>query len=109
MRSIIKNLHCIQEHALIFTDCSHMRTRTRARTHTSNPWNAVYRLASNKNRKSSTMTTVLKPDGSYTSNLNETMQVMLDHLITKDDQTEDTEYHKRIRKQIKDPIQTAHD
>jgi len=47
------------------------------------------------------MTTILKPDGSYTSNLNETMQVMLDHLITKDDQTEDTEYHKRIRKQIK--------
>jgi len=55
------------------------------------------------------MTIILKPDGSYTSNLNEAMQVILDHLITKDDQTEDTEYHKRIRKQIKEPIQTADD
>jgi len=55
------------------------------------------------------MTTVLKPDGSYTSNLNETTQVIVDHLITKDDKTEDTEYQKRIRKQIKEPIQTADD
>ena len=37
------------------------------------------------------------------------MQVMLNHLITKDDQTEDTEYHKRIRKHLKEPIQTADD
>jgi len=55
------------------------------------------------------MTTILKPDGSYTLNINETMQVMLDHLIIKDDQTEDTEYHKRILKQTKDPILTADD
>jgi hypothetical protein len=78
-------------------------------TPSSNPWDAVYRLASNKNRKSSTMTTILKPDGSYTSNLNETTQAVLEHLITKDDQTEDTEHHKIIRKQIKEPIKTADD
>ena len=58
-------------------------------TSSTNPWNTVYKLASNKNKKSQTMTTILKPDGSYTSNLNETTQVMLDHPITKDDQTED--------------------
>jgi hypothetical protein len=51
-------------------------------TSSSNPWNTVYKLASNKNKKSPTMMTVLKPHGPYTSNLNETVQVMLDHLIT---------------------------
>ena len=64
----------------------------------SNPWNTVYKLATNKNKKSPTMTTILKSDGSFTADLNETMQVMLDHLITTDDQSEDTEYHKHIRK-----------
>ena len=34
---------------------------------------------------------------------------MLDDLITTDDQSEDTEYHKRIREQTKEPIQTADD
>jgi len=55
------------------------------------------------------MTTLLKPDGSYTSNLNETVQAMLDHLIATDDQTGDTEYHKRIRIQTKEPNQTSDD
>ena len=55
------------------------------------------------------MTTILKSNGSFTANLNKTMQVMLDHLITTDDQSEDTEYHKRIREQTKEPIQTADD
>ena len=52
------------------------------------------------------MTTILKPDGSFTANLNVTMQVMLE---TTDDQSEDTEYHKSIREQIKELIQTADD
>ena len=41
------------------------------------------------------MTTILKPDGYYTSNLIETAQVILVHLITKDDPTDDTDYHKK--------------
>jgi len=53
--------------------------------------------------------TSLKPEVTYTSNLNETVQVILDHLITIDDQTDDTDYHKRIRIQIKEPNQTADD
>jgi hypothetical protein len=53
------------------------------------------------------MTTLVKPDGSYTSNLNETLQAMLDHLIATDDQTEDKEYHKRTRLQTNEPNQTS--
>ena len=36
--------------------------------------------------------TVLKPGGYYTSNLNETARVILDHLITEDDRTDGTNY-----------------
>jgi len=66
-------------------------------TTSSNPWNTVYKLATNKHKRSLSMKTLLKPDGSYTSNLNENVQVMPDHLITIDDQTDSTDYHKRIR------------
>jgi len=55
------------------------------------------------------MTTLLKTDGYYTANLNETAQVILDHLITKDDRTDDTDYHKRIRREIREPNQTEDD
>ena len=56
-------------------------------TPSSNPWNAVYKLATKKLKTNPTMTTIQKPDGSYTANLNETMQVMLDHLIAVDNST----------------------
>jgi len=52
------------------------------------------------------MTILLKPDGYYTSNLNETAQVILDHLITKDDRTDDIDYYKRIRREIREFNQT---
>ena len=78
-------------------------------TPSTNPWNTVYKLASNKTNRSLTMTTLRKPDGSSTSDLNETMKVMLDYLIPKDDQTDDTDHHKRIRAEIKEIILTADD
>jgi hypothetical protein len=72
-------------------------------TSNTNLWNTVYKAATNKYKRSLPMTTLLKPDGSYTSNLNETVQAILDHLTATDDQTDDTEYHKRIRIQTKEP------
>jgi hypothetical protein len=73
-----------------------------------NPWNAVYKLARNKAKRSQPMTTLQRPDGSFTSNLNQTV-VMIDYLIPKDEQTDDTDYHKRIRAQTEEPILTADD
>ena len=74
-----------------------------------NPWNAVYKLASNKTKISQTMTTLQKPDSSLTSNLNETLKVMTDHLTPNDEQSDDTDHHKRIRTLSTEPIQTADD
>jgi hypothetical protein len=78
-------------------------------TPSTNPWNAIYKLATNKTKKSQTMTTLKKLDRSLMSNLNETVKVMSDYLILEDDQTDDTNYHKGIRAQSKEPIQTADD
>jgi len=78
-------------------------------TPSTNPWNSVYKITTNKHRRVLPMTTLLKSDGSYTSNLNEILQAMLDHLITRDDRTDDLDYHKRIRTKIREPSQTADD
>ena len=74
-----------------------------------NPWNAVYKLASNKTKRSQTMTTLRKPDSSLTSDINETVKVMIDHLIPNDEQTNDTDYHKRISTMSTELILTADD
>ena len=55
------------------------------------------------------MTTLQKPDGSLTSDINETVKVMIDHLIPNDEQTDDTDYHKRIRTLSRELILTADD
>ena len=74
-----------------------------------NPWNAVYKLASNKTKRSQTMTTLRKPDSSLTSDINETVKVMIDHLIPKDEQIDGTDCHKRIRALSTESILTADD
>jgi hypothetical protein len=48
-----------------------------------NPWNEVYRLAAGKTREALTLTTLIKPDGSRTTNIDETLQTMMDQLIPK--------------------------
>jgi len=50
------------------------------------------------------MTTLQTPDGSLTSDLNETSKIMTDHLIPKDEQICDTDYHKNIRALSIEPI-----
>jgi hypothetical protein len=77
-------------------------------TSSSNPWSRVYKLATGKVRSNTIMTTLRKPDGTETSSILETMNIMLDHLITVDrEEEEETFYHKNIRKMIEEAIQTC--
>jgi hypothetical protein len=55
------------------------------------------------------MTTLPKPDGSLTSDFNETVKIMIDYLIPKDEQIDDTGYHKKIRSLSIEPILTTDD
>jgi hypothetical protein len=46
-------------------------------TSSTNRWNAVYRLASNKAKRSQPLSTLQKPDGSLTTDINETVIYVL--------------------------------
>jgi hypothetical protein len=59
-----------------------------------NTWSQVYKLAAGKTRASSIMTTLKEPDGSETSSIQETVNVMLEHLFTEDTE-QDTLHHKK--------------
>jgi hypothetical protein len=78
-------------------------------TSATNPWNALYKIASNKAKRSQFLSTLQKPDGTLTTDINETITYMLDYLIAKDDEDKDSDYHNTIRAQIEIPIQTADD
>jgi len=71
-----------------------------------NPWNEVYRLAAGKTRETLTLTTLTKPDGSRTTNIDETLQTMMDHLIPEDSTQDDTIQHKKARRLANQRINT---
>ena len=73
-----------------------------------NVWNAVYKIASSKAKRSQTLSTLQKPDASITTDINETVMYML-ALIAKDEEDSDSDYHKTIRTLTERPIQTADD
>ena len=75
-------------------------------TSAKNPWNAVYKLASNKAKSSQSLTTLQKSDGSLTTDINGTITYMLDYLIPKDEVDNESDYHNIIRMQTERPIQT---
>jgi len=79
------------------------------KTQSTNPWNIVYKSAAGKVRSNQIMTPLQKADGSQTEGLRETLQCTLEYLIPKDDQSEETEYHKQIRNSIEEPIETEDD
>jgi len=73
-----------------------------------NPWSHMYKLATGKVRTHSIMITLRKNDGTVISNILETINNMLDHLIT-DDGEEENQHHKNIRKMIAERIYTSDD
>jgi hypothetical protein len=54
------------------------------------------------------MTTIRKPNGTETSSLHETVNVILDYHFTEDSE-EDNSHHKNIIKSIEEPIRTNED
>jgi len=69
----------------------------------------VYKLAAGKIRETLTLTTLQKPDGSRTTNIDETLQTMMDQLILEDSKQDDAIQHKNTRSLAAKPIDTAND
>jgi hypothetical protein len=74
-----------------------------------NPWIVIYRIAAGKRKEATQITTLRKLDGTLTTNLNETLTHMLRHFTLEDNQNNDNEYHKQLRKQSQESIDTADD
>ena len=55
------------------------------------------------------LTTQTKPDGSRTTNIDETLQTMIDHLIPEYSTQDNTIQHKNARRLANQPIDTLND
>ena len=77
-------------------------------TMSSNPCNMVYKLATGKIKSSSTLSTLKRPDGTVTSDMAGTVNVMIEHFAPTDEEETD-DHHKLIRAQNKTPVTTEDD
>ena len=55
------------------------------------------------------MTTLPKSDGTFTKNLEETMELMMESFCPIDDESNDNEYQTGIRQETKRPLHTPDD
>ena len=69
----------------------------------------VYKLATGRKRSCSTLSRIRRPDGTVTSGLAETLNVMMEHFTPADEEPTDNDYHKLIRAQNKTPVTTEDD
>ena len=74
-----------------------------------NPWNEAYRLAAGKQKSSTQITTLRKPEGTLTEDLQETLKYMLEHFAPDDTQHDDSDLHKQARTLSMEPMYTEDD
>ena len=66
-------------------------------TTAANPWNEVYKIAAGKRRHYSLITSLRKRDGTMTTDMDETVKLMLDHFTPEDKVQDDSDFHKRTK------------
>jgi hypothetical protein len=69
-------------------------------TDSSNPWNGVYRYAAGKLQSKLILTTLRTGNDSYTTDMQSTINQMIEHFIPEDSEDGDEAHHKRIRQQV---------
>jgi len=74
-----------------------------------NPWAEIYRLPAGKRKQVAQITMLRKPDGTSTTNLHETLTHMIRYFTPEDNQNDDNEYHKLLRAQTQESMDTPDD
>ena len=69
----------------------------------------MYRLAAGRGKQAALTTTLMKKDGTLTTNFHETLKYTLQNLTPKDNQTDDKGLHKQIRTITQEGIDTDDD
>jgi hypothetical protein len=80
-----------------------------SQTTDSNPWKAVYKLASGKMQNKTTLSTLKTHNATYTSGIESTMQHMMEHFIPENCESNDSAHHKSIRQLAAEPLDTPDD
>jgi ribonuclease HI len=75
----------------------------------SNPWNAVYRYAAGKLRSKPTLSTLKISNNTYTTDIQSTVNQLMDNFIPEDSEYNDRVHHKRARQQVTEPMHTPDD
>ena len=75
----------------------------------SNPWNAVYKLASGKLQSKTTLSTLKTQNGTYTMYIVSTMKHIMEYFIPEDSESSDSVHHKSIRQLAVEPLDTLDD
>jgi hypothetical protein len=78
-------------------------------TSITNPWSGIYRIPAGRDKRAAPQITIKQKDGTLATNLQETIQHMLQVLTTEDNQEDDTELQKNIRALAQENIDTADD
>jgi hypothetical protein len=63
-------------------------------TQADNPWNVSYKLASDKMKNNTILTTLKKPDFFFTRDLKETMDTMMNQFPPTDDEKSDSTHQE---------------
>ncbi|KAJ4438366.1 hypothetical protein ANN_14308 [Periplaneta americana] len=78
-------------------------------TEGSNPWNAIYKIAAGKLRSPTSLTALLKPDGTFTADTASTINLMIHHFTPDDDPLTDNQHQREIRELMNEEINTEDD
>jgi len=78
-------------------------------THSSNPWNLVYRYAAGKVRGALTLSTLEANNNTHTADIQSTIDQLMDHFIPEDSASSDGAHHKRVRQLMREPMHTTDD
>ena len=76
-------------------------------TDSSNPRNAVYRYAAGRLRSKSTLTTLKACNNTYATDMQSTINRLMDHFVHEDNEYGKEAHHKRARLQVMEPVHTA--
>ena len=72
-------------------------------TESSNPWNGAYRYAAGRQRNKLILTTLNTGNNRYTTDMETTINHMIEHFVPEDSEDGEVEHHKQVRLQASAP------
>ena len=75
----------------------------------SNPWNGAYRYAAGRQRNKLILTTHNTGNNNYTTDMETTINRMIQHLVPEDSEDRKVAHHKQVRLQTSARLQTTND